>query len=115
MINPLSLEGYARARQEEALRRAAHERLVREAKRAQPPRATPIQRLARRMVHWLGAQLVQSGYRLLPPATPESRGAAQPLPATSQAQPPRPRYVVTRAYCRPTTYRLPRRYSPVAG
>ena len=106
MFDPFALEMEARYRQEAALRRAGHERLLTIAQRARPRgrRRHQLRRLHRRLIHWAGTQLVQWGYRLLQvPSPPPPR--FQPVPQHHGAVPG-----AVRAGRYPTTLRLRRGY-----
>lgn len=123
LIDPFALEMHARQRQEETLRRAAHERLLHAIRRAQPRPPG----LTQRLVQWIGAQLVRWGYRLLPLRLPfdSARPAQEPWlgedPRQAGEDPPRRVVTRRRAYgaavargiCRPAGARLPHGYSLV--
>lgn len=125
LIDPFALEMHARQRQEETLRRAAHERLLHAIRRAQPRPPGLTQRLSQ----WIGAHLVRWGYRLLPLRL--ALDPANPAPEPWLGEDPRPlgegppRRILTRrqAYgaavargsCRPSGVRLPHSYSLAGG
>lgn len=125
LIDPFALEMHARQRQEETLRRAAHERLL-HAIRGAYPRPPG---LTQRLVQWIGAQLVRWGYRLLPLRVPLDSASPVQDPWLGEGRRPgvegTARRVVTRrrAYgaavargsCRPAGARLPHGYSLAGG
>jgi hypothetical protein len=78
MWHPYSVEQYVRAQQAEHLRWAERDRLVRLARRAPPGHQTPSS-LRRRVLHWIGGQLIAWGQRLQLADSARASGASGAL------------------------------------